>query len=249
MRRGSHLKWPVVTFTRSADVRRGCTHVTHRNRHQHRGRDRRRGRDDRAIQVQPGRVAGHRLRIPRPGGRTRRREDDRRDHEGIRRHHGRGRPADRVRSFDGRDTPADGGHSATGADAAKAVRAKAHALRHVADDCHAAPVHLSRCAACHLGTAGAQHGQEDRQERNRANGHGHGHRPRVRHRADRPRGGSACTGRPARCAARQDAAVRRAPCDSHRRDRGGDHVLSVQSRLVEPGARRAGVPRRGSCPS
>ena len=227
-------------------VRRGCTHVTHRNRHQHRGRDHRGGRDDRAIQVQPGRVAGGRIRLPRPGGRPWRREDDRRDHEGIRRHHGRGRPADRVRRVDGRDTAADGSHSAAGANAAEAVRAKAHALCHVADDCDAAPVDLSRCAACHLGTAGPQPRQEDRQERNRAHGDGHGHRPRMRNRSDRSRCGRACAGRPARCAARQDVAVRCAACDSHRRDRRGDHVLPVQSRLVEPGARRAGVPRRGS---
>ena len=34
--------------------------------------------------------------------------------------------------------------------------------------------------------------------------------------------------------------------DSDRRDRRRHHVVPVQSRLVEPGARRAGIPRRGS---
>ncbi len=165
---------------------------------------------------------------------------------GIRRHHGRGRPADRVRRVDGRNTAADRRHSAAGANAAEAVRTKAHALCHVADDRDAASVDLSRCAACHLGTAGPQPGQEDRQERNRADGDGHGHRPRMRNRSDRSRCGRACAGRPARRAARQDAAVRCAACDSHRGDLRGDHVVPVQSRLVEPGARRAGVPRRGS---
>ena len=53
-------------------------------------------------------------------------------------------------------------------------------------------------------------------------------------------------GRPARRSARQDAAVRCAAGDSHRGDRRGDHVVPVQSRLVEPRAGRAGVPRRGS---
>ena len=227
-------------------VRRGCTHVTHRNRRQHRGRDHRGGRDDRPVQVQPRRLAGGGIGLPRPGGRPWRGEDDRLDHDGIRRHHGRGRPADRVRRVDGRDTAADGSYSASGANAAETVRAKAHALCHVADDCDAASVDLSRCAACHLGTAGPQPRQEDRQERNRAHGDGHGHRPRMRNRSDRSRCGRACAGRPARCATRQDVVVRCAACHSDRRDRRGDHVVPVQSRLVEPGARRAGVPRRGS---
>ncbi len=249
MSRGSHHMWPVADRHLKLEVRRGCTHVTHRSHHQHRGRDHRRGRDDRAIQVQPGRVVGGRLRLPRPGGRPWRREDDRRDHEGIRRHHGRGRPADRVRRVDGRDTAADGRHPTARTNAAEAIRAEAHALCDVADDRDAAPVDLSRCAACHLGTAGPQPGQEDRQERNRADGDSHGHRPRMRNRPDRSRCGRARTGRPARCAARQDVAVRRAPGDSHRRDRRGHHVVPVQSRLVEPGARRAGVPRRGPRPA
>ena len=64
----------AVTSPEATDaVRRGCTHVTHRSRHQHRGRDHRGGRDDRAVQVQSGRVAGGRIRLPRPGGRPRRR--------------------------------------------------------------------------------------------------------------------------------------------------------------------------------
>ena len=77
-----------------------------------------------------------------------------------------------------------------------------------------------------------------------ADGRGDGDRPGVRHRADRPRRRRAGAGRPARRAARQDAAVRCAAGDPHRGDLGGDHVVPVQPRLVERGARRAGVPRR-----
>ena len=46
----------VVHHLNNRAVRRGCTHVRHRNRRQHGGRDHRGGRDDRAVQVQSGRV-------------------------------------------------------------------------------------------------------------------------------------------------------------------------------------------------
>ncbi len=247
MRCASHQKRLCAAHHRNSTGRtKGFAHVRHRSRDQHSGRDHRRCRDDRALQVQSGRVVGGRFGLPRTGGRTRRPGNDRRDHEGVRRHHGRSRPADRVRRSDGRDPAADRRHPTPGADAAQAVRPEADALRDVVDDRHLASVHLSRCAACHLGTARAESGEEDRQERNRADGDGHGHRARMRNRPDRSRCRRAGAGRPARCPARQVPAVRCAPRDPDRRDLRRDHVVPVQSWLVEPRARRAGVPRRRS---
>ena len=206
------------------------------------------GRPDHRRKGRSGHLFGGRVAVPRSGLRPRLRQDPQHDSGGLRRDHGRGRPAHRLRRADRITAVLHGDAAATRAAAAARARAAPASVCDGDRADHGLPLHLRRRATGARRTLGPIGRTAPGPERARLDGRlAHRRhpgrlrvcRPGARHRLDR---------RAARHPAGYDAGLR----PDHRHAHGAHHRVPLpsagQARTVEPRqgrARLGGIARGG----